>query len=424
MKEIERDKFLNSVLQCYTDEQNAVLQNTPSFLAIINRSYDEDLISKVLAYILKNDYGFAEKLLRRYSKKKITFYVEQPLDINGVEVFCEKTMNSGRADIFAVISATDSKYTITIENKIYSGIHGTAEDDDQTQTYFRYVDTFYKNAKNAFFLLKPNFNPTYTMCQPFETITYEDIIEFISVDNPRIDESKIKDFTKHVKEHLIMSEPKFTVTDKKLLSNWHEYKEILKTTENAINKFKNWLFSSVSDSVFAGDKKAFYNYFYSYGKEQQDIAWEKAKNEAGLTNDTKDDAECCKFYRVEKWYKWHENDTSNNYWFYVEIKFENNDPNTIIVQSVLKCYGRQQDSVVKRFVESEDFKAHKKYIVPLGSYYVFDTAKINENINAEPFTPDWQEAIKQAVIKEVTKQCTNMEDIFNSFIDYTEKSKA
>ena len=240
MGELTMDRFLDNILQRYIDEQNTVLCNMPSFLSIIGRSYDEDLISKILAYILKNDFGLVENLLNRY------FHTTSSMGIKNVSVVCEKVMNSGRADIFAVITAVNREiYTLTIENKINSGIHGTAEDSEQTETYYRFVNESYNNAKNAFFLLKPMYNGTQTNCKRFETISYDEIVKLIT-----INDYHTKDFIKHVKEHLTVAEIKFTEIDKRVLTNLSEYRAIMQSTENAINAFKDWLFRSVSKDIF------------------------------------------------------------------------------------------------------------------------------------------------------------------------------
>lgn len=413
------EQLLESILQCYIDEQNIVLQNTPSFLSLIGRSYDENFISKCLAHILKNDYSFAVKLLNYY------FGCTELLKIKNIRVVCEKTMNSGRADIFAEIDTeTNEKFTLTIENKIYSGVHSTAEDEEQTATYCRFVNEFYINSKNAFLLLKPKFNPTRTKCEQFKSITYDDILKFISNDNTLISASceanYIKlDFINHIKEYLTMPETKFTNTDKEILLNLHEYRNILAKTEKSIIAFRNWLFSHVSIEFFHNEKN-YYDY-YCYEKNEGEDAWQIAEQNGGMTNDIKDDDECCKFYRVGKWYK---KGSSDGYWFYVEIKFNNNDPKSIVVQSVMKRYGNKpQNSVVKQFIDSDYFKIYNKYISENSQYYIFNTKEINKKIDykVEPFSSKWQEQIKQCVIVQVKEQTTEMDNIFKSFEEFIKK---
>lgn len=123
----------------------------PTFLSVLGRKYDEDLISRVLVYIMNQDSYFVNALLQKYSNDTNSFNIDK-CEIN---VYPEKSMGKGRADIFAVIK--DGKKviaTITVENKIYS-----CEHDDQTQTYYDWVysQQEYKNAeKKCIFLSSPS----------------------------------------------------------------------------------------------------------------------------------------------------------------------------------------------------------------------------------------------------------------------------
>ena len=50
--------FIDSLLNQYEAEQSRALQRDSTVFEILGRTYDEDLISRMLAYTLKKDNGF------------------------------------------------------------------------------------------------------------------------------------------------------------------------------------------------------------------------------------------------------------------------------------------------------------------------------------------------------------------------------
>ena len=70
-----------------------------TFLSVLGRSYDEDLISRVLVYIMDHDHAFVHALLRMYPGSEAV----PDFDQADISVYPEKSMGKGRADIFAVI---------------------------------------------------------------------------------------------------------------------------------------------------------------------------------------------------------------------------------------------------------------------------------------------------------------------------------
>lgn len=165
-----------------------------TFLSVLGRTYDEDLISRVLVYVMERDHAFVHTLLRRYAGD-----IEVPnFEQADVFVYPEKSMGKGRADIFAVIKKNEVTIaTITIENKIYSTEH-----DDQTQTYYDWVyrQQEYKHANvNAFFYLRPSFNSSTAVCDQYQNITYTQIAMLISQSDYIIDDFKKCSFVNDVR---------------------------------------------------------------------------------------------------------------------------------------------------------------------------------------------------------------------------------
>lgn len=142
------------LLNIWQSMQNEELQENTTFFEILGRAYDEDLISRMLAYAFKND----ELLL----KNVLEFYFGEDLNLCTVDsVECEKAMLGGRTDIF--ITAHNSKgtaFTVTVENKIYSWEH-----NEQTNTYYDFVEKQFSDSRNAYIFLKPVFNASPCSCR-------------------------------------------------------------------------------------------------------------------------------------------------------------------------------------------------------------------------------------------------------------------
>lgn len=402
-KEIKSIALLNEILSLYRN--NGAKRDKPTFFEIIGRTYDEDLISKMLAYILENDKLFVSRLLNFYfnNKKGKTVEVENLIILS---VKCEKKMSSGRADIFVEATDGGKKYVITIENKIRAGIHGTAENEEQTDTYFNYVNKVYAGCEKAFLFLKPEYNAAKPKCSAFECITYKQLLNLISNDNANTHTEKVKDFKRHIERFLSMNIKEFSQVDKKIIENLSLYTEIMQSVMQNIDNFKTLLFKGVSEKLNLD-----YNvYNKSYAK-----TYEDTKAKYGLTNDNTDDVKCCKFYRADLWYR--NCEAENKYWFYVEIKFNENNPANIVVQKVIKRYGYKGDlSIVKKFVDG-----NLCGLATLeGQFYVFDTQSVNENIKCvdKEFSADWQREAVKVAYELLKKQIEEMDEIFRFFQNF------
>ena len=207
MTDSKKFTLIKKLLEINTIEQNKKLQSNPSFFEILGRAYDEDLISRMLAYVLKNDKNFVWKLFV-FCETFTSSICPTNFDVKTVE--CEKSMLNGRADIFVVATYNNEIYTLTIENKIYMQEH-----DKQTQTYYDFVSRNNKGGHNAYLFLKPYFNPSPISCKEFKLIYYSNLIGMIS----ETDDYRINDFKRHIEEFLTMKEIKFTEVDNKVLRN-------------------------------------------------------------------------------------------------------------------------------------------------------------------------------------------------------------
>ncbi len=198
----EKD-FIEELLELYEKEQQEELQDAPTFLQLIGRSAIENYISRMLAYALKNDNALVWQLLKIYG----TVDGECPKDFEVDTVSCEKTMYSGRADVFVKAKHGAKMFTLTLENKTLSKDHG-----NQTDIYYKYVCDHYVKCKNAFIFLKPWYNHTTPTCEKFKVITYDDLCELWSSES---DDYRIKDLKIHIGDFLVKKEIELTELEKK-----------------------------------------------------------------------------------------------------------------------------------------------------------------------------------------------------------------
>ena len=91
MNEREKEQMIAHLLRVSQSERDRSLQNDPTFFQILGRTYDEDFISRMLAYVFKHDKNCVWKLIG-YWKKCRAFSAEEgcPTDFKGDSVACEK----------------------------------------------------------------------------------------------------------------------------------------------------------------------------------------------------------------------------------------------------------------------------------------------------------------------------------------------
>lgn len=381
--------FIDSLLNQYEAEQSRALQRDSTVFEILGRTYDEDLISRMLAYTLKKDNGFVCQIISHCLKKQIA-----PCSIVNVE--CEKSMCGGRADIFIEAeSASDEKYALTIENKIYSWEH-----DDQTETYYKYVSaqTRYRDYEKVFVYLKPNFNGSLPVCTDFHVVTYNQLLKWI--DSPR--DAKICDFKTHIQNNLISKEIEFMDTDTKVLENYTKLKQIIKNAESKFEEVKRQIVADIftKNNIQGMD----YN-----PNENHDKEWDAIKK-GTLVIEVANFGSCYRVYRKDLWYH-HTDDLKNKFYFFVELKFCDNDPTKILVQKLIKRYGQKaQESVIYKFLD-----ANKDIIHDGNTWGVLDTEKFIDLSAYNILSAEWKSALKEKAAKFITEAVAEMDEIFGRF---------
>lgn len=411
----EQCALINKLLEVNKIEQNKNLQSNPSFFNVLGRSYDEDLISRMLAYILKNDKNLVWELLEYWRLLSNIGSADKaicPKDFQIKSVECEKSMLNGRADIFVLATDIKLTYTLTIENKIYSWEH-----DGQTQTYYDFVSKNYSSCQNeyyqnAFLFLKPSFNASPVSCEQFKIICYNDLLKRISETN----DYRINDLKKHIKEYLTLGDIKLTDVDRCVLDNLPELRSILNSTESKLVSFKRQLFNELCcDNAIKG---LVYNPYVwkTKNKQDRDIYWNDFKDSKNLVVEIADNETSFRIYKANEWYC---DKDENGYYFYAELKFDENNPKKILFQEVVKRYGNRADlSIVTKFMENGDFGINTENRAGWwdGQYYVFISKKFETDF--EVLSNEWQEELSLFAKKTLNEYIAEMTIIFGKFKEW------
>lgn len=218
---------LKEILKAYQLESRQT--PTLSFLEIVNKSYNEVMISKILAYLIKTDHDIVKHILKQTHNEDI--------EVTSLDVYREKNILRGRIDLFVEFYDRDAKqYTLTIENKIYSFEH-----TDQTQRYYDFVEATYSRARNFYILLKPDYNPTQCVCSDFKVLNYSELVKCI----PTTANYIICDFKNHIVKNFTKG---YQMKESTLLAL--QNLEQLKDIYNEATKYVSTLKEELADVVF------------------------------------------------------------------------------------------------------------------------------------------------------------------------------
>ena len=325
-------------------------ENTETVLSVIGRQFDEDLISRIVAYIIEKDQGLQFRLLE-YGNN-YNYDINNELTLDYVEP--EFKMNDGRADIFAVFNK--GTILLTIENKIKTWEHNTGS-LMQTEVYQNYVENLDKNAKKVFLYLKPDWNDSEPKSKRFKSITYSKMLEMISCDV--IEKYPIiKDFSEHIKSYLGEEKMEFSELDKNINCNIYKYRGAISSFEKKINKVKEDLIERIKNELSNFYKRNINDdNLWSNGNndDENDLFFQTEKVNEGIGIGS---------FRIYKrsWY------CENEYYFFAEIKFEKGMFDNIFFQSTLKDYKNKKTcnyEKTKRFkkmlgLNTDQFSVYKK----------------------------------------------------------------
>lgn len=364
------------------DEHVEINKNEFStFLSVIGRKHDEDLISRVLVYIMKKDACFVNMLLQKYTGDEGI----KDIDACEIGVYPEKSMGKGRADIFAVVRrGNDIVATITVENKIYSYEH-----DDQTQTYYDWVkrQKEYKKADiNAFFYLRPSFNHSESVCTEYVNITYSDIKNCITKSDYIID-----DFKKHIEYYLEGETMELSDRQIDIINNYSKLNGVIREAINIYASNKNEM---VDEIIMQLKKKDIDN----------KLKFEKYTNATGISS--------VHFYK-DVGYK------EKEYYFYSEIRFDDEKLDDIRFRNVIKVYPRMstkkdaEDFLKSDFVSVNEILGQYSIV---GDYYAFQS---EHTITSKEWCEDF---VKDAVVK-LSLLIEECDRLIKTFLDFIETQR-
>lgn len=367
-----------------------------SILSVLGRSYDEDLISRLVAYCLSSDYGLVKKLVENYANKQSPQVDIDVSIIKDITVFTEKNMGMGRADIFATLMAADGRLiTITIENKIYSYEHKTDE-RFQTQVYCDWVihHPQYAGAYNVFYYLKPDYNDSWASCTAFENITYAEILKMLSESNDPI----IQDFKRHIEYALKGDDIVFDHAEKLLLDNYEAFEEIRAEASKKVKMYQDMLLQKVVDGL----GQTIVDWRKMQAGQQPDLFCEKVHYGAGIGS--------YRLYRGESERKWYQ---ENEHYFYVEIKFENGCLNQIKFQCTLRDdeKGKNEHKVHQFLYSNPDIRK----VEVDGRYYVIE----QKGFAQEDWGTDaWEQQFVASAVQHLSEYITRMDQVFERYQEF------
>ena len=345
-----------------------------TFLSVLGRSYDEDLISRVLVYIMDHDHAFVRELLRMYAGD-----TDLPnLDQAEFFVYPEKSMGKGRADIFAVVKKhARTIATITIENKIR-----TEEHDDQTQTYYDwlYRQQGYQDADlNAFFYLRPSFNLSTAVCTHYENITYTQIAAWITQNDHIID-----DFKKHIALYLGDSDMELNARQIDIINHYDAIQQSIGEATAMYAAHKTALLERIENTV----KQRFPDIVLDINEKT---------NPLGPVS--------VRFYK-DKWYK------ASEYYFYAELYFEKARLNAARYQKVIKEYPRKStEKSIQQFLQSGNIRINSI----IGQWHIWGDVS-NFESSTEWTAKEWGEAFVAQSIEKLTELINETDQMVDAFL--------
>lgn len=315
-----------------------------SFLEVINKHYDETVISKYILYILSNDIDLLNSVLRMS-------YKDVFVDIDIINFYTTEFAISDNRRIDILIEFTDindSKGIIIIENKINSYEH-----NNQCAYYYNYCNKYYSNYKQYYLYIFPDFNLKANNFKDdnFKKITYSELYNLIaSIENKTIYEKDFKLLISNKLRSRPMDEVKkflienFTQIDENIIS-------IKKDIDNIFDEFKD---------LFINSRKDFLTEFCDCHR-------------------------TLRFYKNDKrWWNGWDVPNGERVYFYIEIKCEDNF--NFYIQRTLKVYSKNLNTKINRYLSDSGIELIKhKY---MDTFKVFERKKIE--INFQILSNEWK----------------------------------
>lgn len=370
-----------------------------TFLNVINKNYDENLISSLIAYLLANDISLLQSLIKNYSDAYMMDKTITDFDLTDISINTEKYMGYGRADIFIEIPPKENDragITITIENKI-----NTWEHDNQTKIYFDWVQKNYSEYYNVYYFLRPDYNKSDISCDKFLDIRYSEFREMISeTDNPII-----CDLKNHIKQKLEVSEMSFSSYEKEIVENYKGISNMLRNTLSKVNNRKDRIIEKIEHQMVREgivSKSGIKEWKNSGSVSDEDILRERVNFSGGLGS--------YRLYR-KKWYD------EDKYYFYVEIKFHNDTefPFYITFQETIKGYKYSKDTIFD-FLKNDIKVSPVEFSDP---HFVILKEKFDSCNNYSWDSQEWEEEFVDKAVEILKGYITDIDNkLFKQYVTY------
>lgn len=303
-----------------------------SFLETINAGTNENIISRYLLFLMKNNIEILNGLLKKLYKDFTNIdYIEHAENEYIVD-------ENKRIDIlFEAIDDSKDKVLIVIENKIYSYEHS-----NQCKKYFDYCSKRYSDYSKQYYLyLCPDYNSTTKISSSkFCIVHYSDLLEILeSFDDKTIFE---RDFINLI-ENKLRRKPMDKLSAI-LAENYAEVKEKINFIENRLEE----LFKLIKDEFI---------------KQNTSFRFQLVDNKRTL-----------RFYKdASTWWNGDNKNTSDDdkVYFYVEVKCEGNID--FYVQRTLRVYTNNPSSKPNRYVPLTPLIRHSL----MNKFKVFERKELN-----------------------------------------------
>ncbi len=355
-------------------------ESSPSFLEAIERSSDENLISKYLLFLFRNDIELLNSVLRKSHPK-------ESVELESIDNSCTEfaIAENKRMDILIQArSLSGEKVLIVIENKVYS-----CEHSDQCRNYYRYCHDRYRGYRQYYLFLYPDFN---VRCHSisdkhFVKITYTQLLDVLSPLEQRTVYEE--DFMNLINNHL-RSVPMDELT-KLFVENYDQIKNKIV----AIDKELDHVFDEFKDA---------------YCDKHQDFAFEFHDSHRTL-----------RFYKdIPTWWNgWEKDGTTSEerIFFYVELKCEKNLQ--FFVQRTLKVYSKNVNTKINRYVQSlnQQWVSHPY----MDTFKVFDRVEICSDYPT--LSSEWKQELFDKVTSELERLAVLQQEEANRYEEYRMKAQ-
>lgn len=369
---MDLDRF-NKLLE----NQKNIEDNSPSFLEVIGRYYDENIISRYLLYIFTHNIDLLNQILR-------SCYQDSFTNIDSISFSTNEYVISESRRIDILIEGIDidaSKVLIVIENKINSSEHS-----NQCREYFNDCNIIYKEYKQYYLFLYPDYNLFIKELSDshFKKITYSKLLELIdSLENKTIYEN---DFIKLISNQL-RSRPMDEL--KTFLVN-HYYQ--IQGNMNSIDKDIDNIFNEFKDQFIKLNK--------------------------GFLAEYADSHRTLRFYKEDpKWWNGWKVSNEERIYFYIELKCEGNLD--FYLQRTLKVYSKNPNTRINRYIldiiSSGTKLVSKRY---MDTFKIFERIKIDSSYQV--LSNNWKQDLFSQVEEGLEKLSIHQQEEVERYSRYLE----